>query len=88
MAARQIRGPIQSARTTVPKPAEPTHHHAATPSRYPKLAACTVEPAPMLAASRVASRSPGPSVRPATKKSAVPATRRPIASPTAEISAT
>ena len=28
-------------------PAEPTHHHALRPSRYPSPAAPTVDPAPM-----------------------------------------
>ena len=64
-------------------PADPTHHHALRPSRYPRAAAPIVEPAPMLAASRVAKSSPGPRRRPATKKSPGPATRRPYHSPTA-----
>ena len=30
---RQIFGPIQKARSSVPMPAEPTHHQALSPSR-------------------------------------------------------
>src|SRR6187200_545705 len=44
-------------------------------------AAPAVEPAPMLAASRVLKRRPGPRFRPATKKSLVPRRRRLIHSP-------
>ena len=35
-ASRRIAGPIQSARTTDPIAAEPTHHHAAMPCVYPR----------------------------------------------------
>jgi hypothetical protein len=45
--------------------------------------ALTVEPAPMFAASMVEKISPGPSWRPATRKSALVCTRRPIQSPSA-----
>jgi hypothetical protein len=41
----------------------------------------TVDPAPMFAASIVEKIRPGPSCRPATKKSFVPDTRRPIHKP-------
>ena len=80
-------GPIQSASMRDPIAADPTHHHAAMPPTYPREVAPTVEPAPMLAASMVEKMSPGPSRRPATKKSDAPRTRRPIHRPNA-ISAT
>jgi hypothetical protein len=32
------------AKTIDPRPADPTHHHALIPSRYPSEAAPTVEP--------------------------------------------
>src|SRR5439155_13604145 len=74
-------GPIQNARTREPMAAEPTHHQATTPFRYPRDVAPTVEPAPMFAASIVEKTSPGPRRRPATKKSEAPATLRPIHRP-------
>jgi hypothetical protein len=42
-----------------------------------------VDPPPMFAARNVAKSSPGPSRRPATKKSAAPLTRRAIHTPSA-----
>ena len=74
-AIRQMRGPTTSARTMEPRPAEPTHHHAARPSRYPRPAAPTVDPAPMLAAIRVPASRAGDNRRPATKKSEAVAVR-------------
>src|SRR5688572_3197540 len=77
-----MRGPTQNASTRDPRPADPFHHQALKPSEYPSDVAPTVELAPMLAARKVAPRSPGPSRRPATKKSPAPA-RRPINIPMA-----
>src|SRR5712691_10557130 len=74
-------GPIQKASTADPSAADPTHHHDATPLEYPSAVAFTVEPAPMFAASIVEKIRPGPSCRPATKKSDAPRTRRPIQRP-------
>src|SRR5712691_9336214 len=74
-------GPIQNPRIADPSAADPTHHHAATPPEYPRPVAPTVDPPPMFAASMVEKMSPGPSRRPATKKSFVPETRRPIHRP-------
>ena len=82
-AMRRMRGPTVKARIAEPMAAEPTHHQAAIPSRYPRPAAPTVEPAPMLAATMVEKSRPGPSARPATKKSPLVFTRRPIHRPTA-----
>ena len=70
-----------------PIAAEPFHHHALMPSLKARPAAPTVEPAPMLAASTVENSSGAVSVRPATKKSLLPRTRRAIHRPTA-VSAT
>ncbi len=64
----------------VPPPARSGRRDSASP------AAPTVEPAPMLPARNVAKTSPGPSDRPATKKSPVARTRRPIHRPIAAIS--
>src|SRR5438445_11494488 len=75
-------GPIQKASTADPSAADPTHHHAATPLEYPSAVAFTVEPAPIFAASIVEKIRPGPSWRPATKKSLAPRTRRPTTTPT------
>jgi hypothetical protein len=55
--------------------AEPTHHHALNPSRYPMPLAPTVEPAPIFAARNVANKMPGPKRRPATRKSDADFTR-------------
>ena len=82
-ATRRIAGPTENASTVDPIAADPTHHHAATPLRYPSAVAPTVDPAPILAASIVEKISPGPSRRPATKKSSVPRTRRPSQRPSA-----
>ena len=65
---------VQNASTSDPVPADPTHHHADTPCEYPMPVAPTVDPAPMLAASIVEKMRPGPSCRPATKKSDAPRT--------------
>src|SRR5262245_2607859 len=78
-----MRGPIHSASTIDPMPADPTHHQAARPSRYPRPVAPIVDPPPMLAARHVAKISPGPRRRPATKKSPDPRTRRLIHRPSA-----
>jgi hypothetical protein len=64
-----------------PQPADPTHHHAPSPSLYASPAAPTVEPAPMLAASIDARMRPGPRLRPATKNSLLPRTRREVQIP-------
>ena len=82
-AIRRILGPTQNASTSDPIPAEPTHHQTATPVRYARDVAPTVDPAPIFPASIVAKMSPGPSRRPATKKSDAPRTRRPIHRPIA-----
>ena len=64
-------------------PAEPIHHQADTPSRKPAPAAPIVEPPPMFAARSVAASSPGPSERPATKKSLDPLSRSDTHKPSA-----
>ena len=81
-ARRQIRGPMKKARNTDPIADEPFHHHALMPSKYPRPVAPMVAPAPMFDARMVEKRSGAVSDRPATKKSALPLTRRPIHSPT------
>src|SRR5207244_11662583 len=82
-----MRGPTHSASAIDPIPAEPTHHHAARPSRYPSPVAPIVDPPPMFAARNVAKISPGPSRRPATKKSLDPRTLRLIHTPSATCAA-
>ena len=63
-------------RRTVPPP-------GAEPLAVARLAAPTVDPAPMFAASIVANSSSAGRARPATKKSRGPRTRRPIHAPSA-----
>ena len=74
---------MKNARNTDPIAAEPFHHHALIPSKYPRPAAPIVAPAPMFAARTVEKRSGAPSDRPATKKSALPRTKRAIHIPIA-----
>src|SRR5215510_4848451 len=69
-------GPSSVANTKVPILAEPTHHHAERPKRKPSPVAPTVDPAPRLAARNVVKIRPGPSLRPATRKSEDVLTRR------------
>ena len=76
-------GPTVNAEDGRTNAAEPTHHQAANPSRYPAPAAPTVDPPPMFAASSVAASIHGPSARPATKKSLDRLTRRAIQTPRA-----
>lgn len=76
-----MRGPTQTASASDPMAADPFHHQALMPSANARPAAPTVEPAPMLAASTVEKSSGAVSVRPATKKSLLPRTSRPIHRP-------
>jgi hypothetical protein len=80
---RQTRGPMKSARNTDPIAADPFHHHALMPSKYPRPVAPMVAPAPMFDARTVENRSVALSERPATKKSALPRTSRAIHRPIA-----
>src|SRR5947209_6685643 len=81
-AKAQMRGPTNCDNRKHPMEADPTHHHAPIPNRYPSPAAPTVDPAPMFAARNVAKILPGPSLRPATRKSDEVLTRLLIHSPT------
>jgi hypothetical protein len=80
-ARRCIRGATRSPRKRHPIAAEPDHHQADSPWRYPSPVAPTVEPAPMFAARRVTNTIPAGSMRPATKKSPEARTRRLTHSP-------
>jgi hypothetical protein len=71
------------ARNNDPIPAEPTHHQADIPSRYPSPEAPMIEPAPMFAAKKVEKVRPGPSFLSATKNESAPLTRLEIQSPSA-----
>ena len=78
---RQTRGPTQKASSSEPMPADPFHHQALRPSRYPMPVAPTVDPAPMFAASTVEKSSQALRLRPATKNALVLRTRRLTAKP-------